>query len=123
MTSSDPTSTGTRIDPDDLPAVVHSYLTAHDARDVDTALAALTDDAVVVDEGHAHRGKEAIATWMRRSASEYTYTSRLTGARKDDAAHWVATHHLEGDFPGGAVDLDFRFTLRDGKVGALTIAP
>jgi hypothetical protein len=56
-------------------------------------------------------------------AAPACYTSRLTGARKDDDTHWVGTHHLEGDFPGGVVDLDFRFTLRDGRVEALTIAP
>ena len=117
------TQTETRIDPADLPAVVHTYLTAHDAHDVDAALTAFTDDAVVVDEGRAHRGKEAIAAWMRQAASEYTYTSRLTGARGSDGADWVATHHLEGDFPGGVVDLDFHFTLQDGLVSALTIAP
>jgi hypothetical protein len=31
------------------------------------------------------------------------------------------THHLEGNFPGGQVDLHFRFTLRDGAIADLVI--
>jgi ketosteroid isomerase-like protein len=39
-----------------LPATISSYLTAHRDDDADTALAAFTDDATVVDEGHTYRG-------------------------------------------------------------------
>jgi hypothetical protein len=35
----------------------------------------------------------------------------------------VAVHHLEGDFPGGVVDLRFRFTLREGRIAELVIKP
>jgi hypothetical protein len=31
----------------------------------------------------------------------------------------VATHHLEGNFPGGTVDLDFTFTLDDNLITRL----
>ncbi|MER5654946.1 hypothetical protein ABT076_18240 [Streptomyces sp. NPDC002131] len=55
-------------------------------------------------------------------ASEYTYTTELTAAHRTDATHVTATHHLEGDFPGGQVDLRFRFTLRDGLIERLVIA-
>jgi hypothetical protein len=32
-------------------------------------------------------------------------------------------HHLEGDFPGGSVDLRYQYTIRGGLISALTIAP
>jgi len=35
----------------------------------------------------------------------------------------VAIHHLEGNFPGGVADLQFKFTLRDGRISRLTIEP
>jgi hypothetical protein len=35
----------------------------------------------------------------------------------------VLTHHLEGDFPGGQVDLIHRFTLVDDVIISLEIAP
>lgn len=35
--------------------------------------------------------------------------------------YYVAVQHLEGDFPGGTVDLRYRFTLRDGLIAGLAI--
>ncbi|MFD6922236.1 hypothetical protein ACFV99_18735 [Streptomyces sp. NPDC059944] len=73
--------------------------------------------------GTTYEGKPAIADWLGKAASEYTYTTQLTAAHRTDATHCTADHHLEGDFPGGQVDLRFRFTLRDGLIERLVIAP
>lgn len=107
----------------ELPEVVTTYLAAHRARDLDLALACYTDDAVAVDEGHTYRGRREIRGWLARAASEYTYTTELTGAHRVDDDHYVAVHHLEGDFPGGTVDLRFRFTLRGDHIAELVIEP
>jgi len=104
-----------------LPAIISSYLTAHRDDDADTALTVFTDDATVIDEGHTYRGLGEIDNWLHRSASEYTYTIELTRAAKLDDDHYDLTHHLEGNFPGGQVDLHFRFTLRDGSIARLVI--
>ncbi|MEU8793171.1 nuclear transport factor 2 family protein [Streptomyces sp. NPDC048643] len=111
------------IDPAELPPVVTRYLAAHRDRDTATALTTLTDDASVTDDGTTHEGTSAIADWLGRAASEYTYTTELTAAHRTDATHYTATHHLAGDFPGGQVDLRFRFTLRDDLIERLVIAP
>ena len=108
---------------DTLPPVITGYLAAHQARDLDPALARYTDDAVVVDEGRTYRGKKEIRDWLGRAASEYTYTTELVAAQRVDDEHYVAVHHLEGDFPGGVVDLRFQFTLRDGRIAELVIEP
>ena len=50
-----------QVDPAELPATVRGYLAAHDARDVNAALARYTDDAVVVDDGRTYRGHGEIA--------------------------------------------------------------
>lgn len=107
---------------DTLPAVITTYLTAHQARDLDPALACYTDDAVVTDEGRTHRGKHEIRDWLARAASEYTYTTELVAAHRVDD-QYVAVNHLEGDFPGGAADLRFRFTLDGGRIAELVIEP
>ena len=108
----------------DLPDTVRSYLTAHTARDTDTALAAYTADAVVTDDGHTYRGTDEVRGWLQQSSSEYTFTTELTGAQRVDDRQWVAVSHLEGDFPGGVVDLRYRFTLdADDRIAVLTIAP
>jgi ketosteroid isomerase-like protein len=116
-------SQATGIAPDELPAAITTYLVAHQARDLDTAVAHYTPDAAVTDEGHTYHGPEEIRAWLSRSASEYTYTTELTGAATVDDRHYDVVHHLEGDFPGGVVDLHFRFTLRDTRISRLVIEP
>ncbi|GAA3785761.1 nuclear transport factor 2 family protein [Micromonospora maritima] len=111
------------ISPDDLPVPITQYLVAHQARDVDAAVARCTPDASVTDEGHTYRGPEQIRDWLSRSSGEYTYTTELVAAARVDDRHFDAVHHLEGDFPGGVADLHFRFTLRDGLIARLVIEP
>jgi ketosteroid isomerase-like protein len=111
------------IAPDALPEVITGYLAAHRAHNTPAAITAFTADATVIDDGNTHRGTAAIETWLTRSAGEFTYTIELTQARKTDAAHYVATNHLEGDFPGGVVDLRYQFTLRGNLIQRLVIEP
>ncbi|MBM9468410.1 nuclear transport factor 2 family protein [Nakamurella leprariae] len=117
MTSTSP------VDLTALPTAIGAYLAAHAARDADAFERLFTPDATVTDEGRAHHGIEAIQRWRRTASSQYTYTARLTGAERTDSAHAVVTQHLEGDFPGGVVDLRFRFTLDGDRIADLTIAP
>ncbi|MEU6384430.1 nuclear transport factor 2 family protein [Streptomyces bauhiniae] len=111
------------IAPEALPEVVTGFLAAHRAHDTGTALGFLRPDATVTDDGHTHRGTPAIEAWMNRTAGEYTYTTELIGARQADADHYVVTHRLEGDFPGGVVDLHYRFRLGGGLIEDLRIEP
>lgn len=111
------------IQPVQLPAPVRGFLAAHTARDADTAIGAFTPNAVVTDEGRTFRGTEEIAGFLRHSGSDFTYTTELTGARRVDDEHWVAVNHLEGNFPGGVVDLAYRFTMDGDLIAELVIAP
>jgi hypothetical protein len=86
-------------------------------------LPAFAEDATVLDDGKTYTGHDEIREWRETAATEYTYTSELTHAEKLDDSHWVLTHHLEGDFPGGQVDLIHRFTLVDDVIISLEIAP
>ncbi|RIJ52085.1 nuclear transport factor 2 family protein [Clavibacter lycopersici] len=106
-----------------FPASIAQYLLAVEADDIPGSLDALTPDAVVVDEGVARTGA-GIAEWRARSASEYAYTREFRGLEVVDPSRFVAQHRLEGDFPGGVVDLRFTFTLAaDGRIRRLEIAP
>lgn len=116
-------SEGTSTSWDELPTVIRTYLTAHQARDTDTAIATFTADAAVTDEGHTHHGREEIRTWLGSAAGEYTYTTEFTGATKTGQARFDVVQHLEGNFPGGAVDLHFRFTLGGPSIHRLVIEP
>jgi hypothetical protein len=108
---------------DILPGVVTGYLAAHQARDMDKAGACFVPDALVRDDGHTHRGTDEIRDWLARGNGEYRWTATLTGATRIDDSRYEARQHIEGDFPGGVVDLRFRFTLRDGLVSELVIEP
>jgi hypothetical protein len=99
-----------------LPTTITQYLAS-------PSLSLYADGAVVTDDGKTYRGRDEIRDWLERAASEYTYTTELVDARRIDANTYVAVNHLEGDFPGGAVDLQFTFTLEDDLITRLVIAP
>ena len=99
------------------------YQDAHDRRDVPTALAQFAPDAVVTDDGHTYRGAVGIETFLRAAAAEFTFTRTLVDATATAADEWVVTNHLEGDFPGGTVDLRYRFRLAADLITRLDIAP
>ncbi|MGV9361453.1 nuclear transport factor 2 family protein [Amycolatopsis sp. NPDC003731] len=105
-----------------LPATVREFLAAHIARDAGTASSFLTEDAVLVDQGETFRGREKTRAFLRDAGSEFEYTTEQIGARRVDDAHWVVTVRLEGTFPGGVAELDYRFALRDGLIAELVIA-
>lgn len=111
------------IDTSELPDVIIGYLAAHVARDLDRAVTSYQHDATVIDEGRTYRGHDEIRAWLGRSSSEFTYTIEMTGAAKLDDDNYDVTHHLEGNFPGGHVDLHFRFALFDGTIARLAIEP
>ncbi|MCZ2826928.1 MULTISPECIES: nuclear transport factor 2 family protein [unclassified Modestobacter] len=111
------------IQPDQLPATIRGYLAAHDAGDANTALHAFTPTAVVVDDGVTYRGTEEVRRFLAKAGAEFTYTSTLVAAERSDDAHWIATKHLEGDFPGGVVDLRYRFAMDGDSIAELVIAP
>lgn len=115
--------TPTTIQPDQLPATILDYLSAHAARDVDSALRSFAPKAVVVDQGETFRGTHAIQTFLREAGTQFNYTTELIGAQRVDEAHWVATNRLEGDFPGGVAELHYRFTLDGAVITELVIGP
>lgn len=122
-----PTTDRTTTSRDDaLPPAVQAFLDAHAVRDVDAALAALAPDAVVTDQGDTFRGTEELRRFVRESGAEFTYTSEVLSteqvdAEQVDAARWLVTVRIVGDFPGGTADLGYRFILRDGLVAELRI--
>ena len=106
-----------------LPEIIETYQHAHDRNDTEAALSTFTADARVFDEDREYQGTEAIRSWMTDTAAKYTYTRTVTGAALTGDATWVVQNHLEGDFPGGVVDLRQRFVLRDGRIADLAITP
>jgi hypothetical protein len=107
----------------DLPTVIETCQRAHDRRDTDTALATFAADATVVDDGRVHTGTDEIRRWLDNAASEYTYTRTFTGVSEDGVGSYLVSNHLSGNFPGGEVDLKYRFQIERGLIQRLEIAP
>ncbi len=103
------------------PGVVTRYFTAQTARDFDTLVTLFADDAVVIDDGQTMRGANQIRAWRENVASVYEYTTELRGLEPAGDGTDVARVHLEGNFPGGTVDLRYRFTLDGDAIRRLEI--
>ena len=104
-----------------LPKPVAAYFTA-DKGDGDAVSRCFTEDAVVKDEGHTHRGRAAIKAWKTDAAAKYEYTSEPFAWEEKDGKTIVSSH-LVGNFPGSPVDLRFFFKLEGDKIGSLEIIP
>ena len=107
----------------DLPDAVRRYHDAHDRHDTAVALSAFAVDARVVDDGHDYVGSDQIRGWLAKTATEFTFTRTLVTAKAVEAHTWLVVNHLEGNFPGGVVDLRYRFVLTDDLISELIIAP
>ena len=108
-----------------LPTIISDYMAASDSRNVDAIVRCFTDDAVVVDEDQEWTGRPRIREWRERVATAYEYTVEIRGAVPRGKVDGLERHdvhtHLEGNFPGGTVDLTNRFGLRDGYIARLEI--
>ena len=106
-----------------VPNAIQRYQAAHDSRDVAVALGQFTLDASVVDDGKVYDGTDGVETFLRKAGSEYTYTRTLIAAEEVSSDCWRVTNRLEGNFPGGQVDLSYEFHLKNGLIARLVIAP
>src|SRR2546421_8969954 len=103
-----------------LPAIISEYFAASERGDSGAIVACFTDDAVVFDEGQDWRGHAGIRQWRQSVATAFEYTVEVRGEVAHGEVDGVERHdvhtHLEGNFPGGTVDLTNRFGLRDGRI-------
>lgn len=114
--------THTDLSSESLPTTVRDFLAASTVHDAETASSFLVEDVVVVDQNETFRGRDEVHAFLRDAGAEFEYTTEQIGARRVDDDHWVVTLRLEGTFPGGVADLDYRFTLRGDLVAELVIA-
>ncbi|MGE0881280.1 MAG: nuclear transport factor 2 family protein [Acidimicrobiia bacterium] len=106
-----------------LPEAVASYFAAHDRHDVDGAVAQFAPDATVVDDGQTYTGVDEIRGWLSKAGRQYTYTRTPLDAVEGDDGGWIVRNRLDGNFPGGTVDLAYRFEFHGGRIAKLVIAP
>ena len=104
-----------------LPKPIAAYFIA-DEVDGEAVSECFTENAVVKDEGHTHKGRAAIKEWKTDASAKYEYTSEPIACEEKDEKT-VVTCHLVGNFPGSPVDLRFFFQLEGDKIASLEIIP
>lgn len=110
-------TTETPVADTDIPEPIAAYHRAANAQDWPALAASFTAGGVVHDEGKTYVGRDEIQAW--REAIPWTYTTQLgTTTRRPDGAYEVAAH-MEGDFPGGVVDVTWRFRLEGDLIAEL----
>jgi ketosteroid isomerase-like protein len=107
----------------DLPDVIDRYFRAVGDGDVDAFVACFADTASVADEDRLYDGRPSIRSWRERTMAEYSYTAEPVRVTPQAGDSYLVLTRLSGDFPGSPVELRYRFTLRDGLIGALDIRP
>lgn len=104
-----------------IPEVIARYYDAAAADDLEILIGCFASDAHVLDEGQHFAGAAEIRGWREGLASRFTYTTEITGVDQTGPQTYVVRTHLEGNFPGGVVDLEQRFTVVDGLIADLAI--
>ena len=103
------------------PEVITRYFDAQSSRDFDALVSLFADDGVVIDEGKTWNGATGIRAWRDSAASVYQYTTEVLDVKSTSKNEFVARVHLEGNFPGGTVDLDYKFTLEGERIRRLEV--
>ena len=106
-----------------LPEIVSRYFEFDAVRDIDSIVSLFAGDATVVDEGETRHGTAEIRAWQTGPASKYTYTTEVHDSQAVEADRYVVTGRLAGNFPGGTANLKFDFTIANGVISRLVIAP
>jgi uncharacterized protein (TIGR02246 family) len=104
-----------------MPTIITSYLQAAADHDSDSLAACFAPDGVVTDEGASHHGRDEIRRWHEGTLTTFTYTVTVIGTEQTAPGEYRVSTHLEGDFPGGEVDLSYDFKLRDELISELVI--
>lgn len=105
------------------PAVIDRFLQATEAADWAAFAACFLPHGVVLDEGRTFVGRDEIRARRQATADAVTFTATVVARGASGRDGFKLVQHLEGDFPGGVVDLDFLFALRDDQIAALMVLP
>src|SRR5262249_10221035 len=106
-----------------VPEVIRQYFSAQDRGESDAAVSAFAPESRVFDDGQEYLGHAAIHDWLARASTQFTYTRTFIEAVAEQPDVWLVRNRLEGNFPGGVVDLDYRFRLVGGLIADLVIQP
>ncbi|ADO70187.1 nuclear transport factor 2 family protein [Stigmatella aurantiaca] len=95
---------------------------AHETTDPQAVARCFSEGAVVLDEGHEHQGRAAIAAWNAAVVAKYKFTTEpLTAETIGDRT--TVTARVAGSFPSSPAQLRLQFTVTGDLITRLEIAP
>jgi hypothetical protein len=98
-----------------LPEIILVYFHSANTSQTEAACACFASDAIVHDEGRDHAGTTAIREWIEDTKRKYE--PKVEPIRVQESGEkTIVTSSVSGNFPGSPVELQFEFTLRDGKI-------
>ncbi|SHL66177.1 hypothetical protein SAMN05444266_104314 [Chitinophaga jiangningensis] len=103
-----------------LPPAVSALVAAQNSFDSVTYANCFSETAVVYDEGKTHRGRKAIALWIKASNEKYQSVMKpleYTGHGNSG----VLSAECSGTFPGSPITLKFHFDIIDGQIQHLKV--
>jgi hypothetical protein len=105
-----------------LPKPIAAYIAGSNEHNADDAALPFTDDAVVRDEGHDHKGIAAIRAWKAQTVKKYQPIVEVLDVEEKDR-RTIVRGKVSGNFPGSPVELRYAFTLAGDKIARLEIVP
>jgi ketosteroid isomerase-like protein len=103
-----------------LPDSIASFFEVSNGGDASALERYFTENAVVRDENHTHRGHDAIRAWLREAKRKYAYTVEPLDVSQQESTVKVRAR-VSGNFPGSPVDLNHVFQLTGGRIELLEI--
>ena len=108
-----------------LPHAITTFLQAAGTRDTSALLASFAEDAVLVDRGVEHRG-DAIREWsghFLQSGGSTVHPINLARRGGETVLTVMVGGNDDGIGGSTSAQLDWKFTILDGNISALTINP
>ncbi|WP_210638730.1 MULTISPECIES: nuclear transport factor 2 family protein [unclassified Pseudomonas] len=105
-----------------LPSVVEQYFDISNGGDASRLATCFSTNASVFDENRTHEGIDAIEAWLRETQQAFAFQVEPVEVIQG-AGTLTVTARVTGDFPGSPVRLNHVFTLADGRISSLEIAP
>lgn len=104
------------------PEVVQRYFAGDADRETEAIVGLFTDDATVIDEGEERHGIGEIRRWRTGPASKYQYTTTILDDHPTGEGGHRVIARLDGNFPGGSVELKHDFKIDGDRISYLKIA-
>ena len=103
-----------------LPEPIARYIDSANRFDTAGAAGCFTPEAIVRDEQKEHVGRSAIERWITQTSQAFQPHVTATSIQAV-GANVKMVGFVTGNFPGSPVNLDYDFSLQDGKISLLTI--